>query len=143
MSLAGQNDIGGPPWLETLDRSWRKSLALFATALFVVYVGWNLFWLAQGRLAPSLFLTITGLPCATTGCTRSLMAWSRGDWLAALRYNPLSLAFVGLLLASWSQMAWQVVRRKRLRLHPVVAWGWGVSLTAGWIYKLLSDPAYW
>jgi len=142
MSVNGLGYVGLPQ-RDALGRLWRKSLALLAVTLLAVYLGWNIYWLAQGRLAPSLFVAITGLPCATTGCTRSLMAWGRGDWLQALRYNPLSLAFVVLLVASGCQIALQLFRRKRLALHQSLAWGWGVNLTVGWIYKLLSDPAYW
>ena len=134
-SLAARADL--------LGVVWRKLLGIVAGMLLVIYLCWNLYWLSQGRLAPSLFLAITGLPCATTGCTRSLLAWSRGDWLEALRYNPFSLAFVALFAASGAQVAWQLRRQLPRSLHPVIAWGWGICLTAGWIYKLASNPAYW
>jgi hypothetical protein len=124
-------------------RVWRLLLAGAAATMFAVYAAWNLYWLAHARLAPSLFMAITGLPCATTGCTRSLSAWSRGEWLEALRFNPFSLVFVALLAGSAVQVAAQLTSGRRLSLSPVLAWGWGISLTLGWIYKLASDPAYW
>ena len=48
---------------------------------------------------------LTGLPCPTCGCTRSLLAWSQLDLVGAFRFNPLfSSLLAGLLvwLAAWS-----------------------------------------
>lgn len=40
-------------------------------------------------LPPCLFRKVTGLPCFSCGCTRSLTAWSHFDLAAAFRFNPL------------------------------------------------------
>ena len=126
-----------------LGHAWRRTLRTVAGVLLAVYLGWNGYWLAQGELPPSLFLAATGLPCPTTGCTRSLLAWGRGEWMEALRYNPFSLVFVLLFVASGAQVALQLVRGTRPVMAPPTAWCWGICLAAGWIYKLASDPSYW
>ena len=52
-------------------------------------------WLALALPWPKCpFLAATGLPCVTCGATRSTIAFLHGDFLAALRWNPL--AFVGV-----------------------------------------------
>ena len=45
---------------------------------FSGYAIWNLFWLAQAKVPPSIFTATTGLPCATTGGTRSVLALLAG-----------------------------------------------------------------
>ena len=76
------------PW------SWRI-LRWCAFFMFVYYVGWNLYFLAQGRLAPSILTGATGIPSPTTGGTRSLQALLRGDWLESLRCHPLTVPLIG------------------------------------------------
>ena len=62
-----------------------------AVASLSVYVGWNLFWLAQGEVPPALFLGLTGWPAPTTGGTRSLRELGLGHWGASLRWNAMTL----------------------------------------------------
>src|ERR1022692_3864522 len=61
---------------EFVQRNMRKIVTQLerstALGLFVVYCIWNAYWLLQWRLPPSLFSAITGLPCPTTGGTRSV-----------------------------------------------------------------------
>ena len=46
-----------------------------------------------------LLRKVTGIPCPGCGCTRSLLAWTDLDPLAALRFNPLFfVATIGLAL---------------------------------------------
>ncbi len=57
-------------------------------------------WLAVGLPWPHCaFLAITGHPCLTCGATRAAIQFFHGNFLAALRWNPLafaSLCFVAL-----------------------------------------------
>jgi hypothetical protein len=39
-----------------------------------------------------LLRKLTGIPCPACGCTRSLIAWTNFDLIAALRFNPLFFA---------------------------------------------------
>src|SRR3954464_13684961 len=50
-------------------------------------------WLALRLPWPiCLFHTLTGHPCATCGATRSAIAFFHGNFLAALKWNPLAFA---------------------------------------------------
>jgi hypothetical protein len=52
-------------------------------------------WLALGLPWPScVFHDVTGLPCVTCGMTRSAIQFFHGNFVAALRWNPL--VFVAL-----------------------------------------------
>ena len=46
---------------------------------FVVYLAWNVVWLFQGIVPPSLFQALTHRPSPTTGGTRSLQHLLVGD----------------------------------------------------------------
>ena len=90
------------------------------------------------------FLALTGLPCLTCGATRSTIAFLHGDFLLALRWNPLALAAVCAVIAFNLYAAIVLVgRRPRLRIVD-----WSVTekkvvriaviclLALNWIYLL-------
>lgn len=117
---------------------WRAGLRPLAIALLVVYLVWNLFWLGQGRIPPSLFLAITGLPAPTTGGVRSLAALGRGDWRASLEWNALALPMAGLFVFCLGSLAWCAARRSRLRLPPWTLAAWIGVLSGAWLVKLVT-----
>src|SRR5216110_2371064 len=52
-------------------------------------------WFALGLPWPRcVFHELTGLPCVTCGMTRSAIQFFHGNFLAALRWNPLIFAFL-------------------------------------------------
>jgi Protein of unknown function (DUF2752) len=59
--------------------------------------------------------TLTGVPCAGCGLTRSVIRAARGEWVAALRLHPLGpvlcLGLLGLALSGLLPCVW----RDRLR----------------------------
>lgn len=75
-------------------------------------------WLALGLPWPRCpFLDITGFPCMTCGATRSAIAFLHGDFLAALRWNPLAFAALCALVVFDLYAVIVIVRRKtRLRI---------------------------
>lgn len=90
------------------------------------------------------FLAVTGLPCLTCGATRSTIAFLHGDFLLALRWNPLAFAAVCAVIAFDLYAAIVLVsRRPRLRIVD-----WSVTekkvvriaviclLALNWIYLL-------
>lgn len=104
-------------------------------------------WLALPLPWPSCpFLAITGLPCVTCGSTRSVIAFLHGDFLSALRWNPLAfVAFCTLLLFDLYAAIVLIGRTARLRIVDWTATEKNVtrlivvSLVAlNWIY-LLTD----
>ena len=126
-----------------LARVTTFTLRAAALALFIVYLGWNVLWLTQGRLGPSLFLAVTGLPCPTTGVTRSLDAMISGEWGESLKYNAMALPIVALLGFCIVWLVVRCVRTQRLVLPNWVLTAWMLLLATAWILKLTGDPSYW
>jgi Protein of unknown function (DUF2752) len=56
-------------------------------------------WLALGLPWPRCpFHAVTGWPCLTCGATRASIAFLHGDFLSALRWNPLGFAVLCALV---------------------------------------------
>ncbi|MGC4006630.1 MAG: DUF2752 domain-containing protein [Pirellulales bacterium] len=128
---------GGP------KRWFLRFLVATASALSVVYVIWNIYWLTQRRLAPSLFSALTGLPCPTTGGTRSLRCLLAGEWAEACRYNLFTLPIIGLLAYSIAAVVYRGVMRRSTLFGDRLLYAWMGMLAIAWIAKLCGDPAYW
>ncbi|MBC7856052.1 MAG: DUF2752 domain-containing protein [Pirellulaceae bacterium] len=128
---------------QVLQSWWRFVLRTLFIAMLAVYVGWNVYWLGQLRIAPSLFQSLTGLPCPTTGCTRSFFALCHGEWRESLRFNALLVPICALLIATVLQLIGQFVTWRRLSLSNVLVVLWGIVLPLAWVLKLAGDPRYW
>jgi hypothetical protein len=119
------------------------SLRPLAVVAFLGYLAWNLAWLVQGRIPDSIWRGVTGWPCATSGCTRSLRCLWEGNYRDAVLFNPMTLAYISLLLST----AWVLYRRfqagRQLLLPRLLAYGWLASLGMGWLLKLAIGRAYW
>ena len=64
-------------------------------AVSAAFIAGAAVWLGLALPWPKCaFLAVTGLPCATCGATRSMIALLHGNFFGALRWNPL--AFFGL-----------------------------------------------
>src|SRR5262245_45115134 len=63
----------------------------------------------------------TGVPCPACGSTRSLVAWTHLDPIAALRFNPLFFAVtVGLALWALTALLDSIFRTRQMdRLHAL------------------------
>ena len=108
---------------------------------------WLAFALPWPRCA---FLAVTGLPCVTCGATRCAIAFLRGDFLSALRWNPLAfVAFCALIAFDLYAAIVVVGRLPRLRMVDwtaaeksavrIVA----ISLLAlNWIYLLAHHDRF-
>ena len=75
-------------------------------------------WLALGLPWPTcVFHELTGLPCLTCGTTRCAIAFLRGNFLAAWRWNPLAfLALTCVALFDLYALIVLVFRAPRLRI---------------------------
>ena len=107
------------------------------------YIAWDLYFLVQGKVPRSIFKTLTGLPCPTSGGWRSFRALLRGDWASSLLYNPFTVVFCLLLLGSLVCIVRCLARKKPVLLPPWLACGWFLSLALAWCAKFLLGPAYW
>ena len=114
-----------------------------AAALLVVYVLWNLFWLVQLQVPPSLLVAFTGLPCPTTGGTRSFMCLLRGQWWLSLAYNAMTVPLLALLAFCAIHLMIQVSGRRPLRLPDWTLWAWISLLGIAWVIKLSGPSDYW
>jgi hypothetical protein len=117
-----------------------KGAGLFA---FGFYLWWNLHWLAQGALPPSIALQCLGVPAPTTGCTRSLRALLAGDVSLSLFWNPFLLPLLLLLGASGARLAWCAYEGLPLRLQRPLPQLWLGTLLAAFVFKVWQGPAAW
>ena len=108
-------------------------------------------WLTLGLPWPRCpFLAITGFPCLTCGATRCTIAFSHGDFLGALRWNPLAfVALCGVAVFDLYAIIVLVSRGPRLRIvdwtvpHKNATRITVVALIAlNWIYLLSHHARY-
>ena len=112
-------------------------LKFIAIGIFFVYVAWNLYWLAQGRLAPSMLLGFTGIPAPTTGMTRSFMAFTRLDFALCLSYNPFTFPTIALIISSFIVFFKRYALGEKVLLNAFILWSWFLVLSASWIYQIV------
>jgi Protein of unknown function (DUF2752) len=120
-----------------LSRLHLKILALLGLGYYLFH---NLLHLLQGHLAPSLLTTWTGLPCPTTGGTRSLLAYADGQWLEGFYWNPFSLPLLALALLS---LGYLLRLRTPHHLPPWLGSSWLVTLTLAWLTKFILGSQWW
>jgi len=120
-------------------------------AVSVASVAGAAVWLALGLPWPKCpFLATTGLPCVTCGATRSAIAFLHGDFLLALRWNPLAfVAFCAVIAFDLYAAIVLVGRMPRLRIID-----WSVAekkvvriavislLALNWIYLLAHHDRF-
>ena len=128
------------------SKTWPRPLA--AISLFVLGAFMAKLWMGLNLPFPVCLLRkLTGVPCPTCGCTRSLAAWTRLDVGQAFVLNPLFfLVCVSVLI--W--FAARAIESKSARtLLPALAevlkkhLGWKVFAAAvliNWIYLCLTLP---
>jgi hypothetical protein len=92
------------------------------------------------RLPPCLFKAVTGLPCATCGGTRCVLALGAGQWSEAFHWHPILVIFVmGFpLLALWDARR-AVLNRPYPSLPDSDGWRWAVAglLVGTWALQIL------
>jgi hypothetical protein len=119
------------------------ALRVTATVMFIVYVCWNVYWLAHGQMAPSMLWGATGLPGPTTGLTRALLRLVAGDVSGFLAYDALAVPTILLFLWCIFWLMLLAVRRRALLLPRWMLPVWGGLLAVSWILKLCGDRQYW
>lgn len=85
-----RRNLGIPRWAVLLIGLW------FGLVLGVVAME----QLTGTSVVVCWFRAITGIPCATCGSTRALLALARGRVVASLVYNPL-VVVAGVLATAW------------------------------------------
>jgi len=81
-----------------------------------------------------------GVPCATCGSTRAMLALTHGDVLRALAWNPLVTLAALVLVLGLAAPAWVALRAPLPRLAGPWPLGWRIAawllLGAQWIYLI-------
>jgi hypothetical protein len=120
-------------------------------AVSVASIAGGVAWLAMSLPWPRCpFFAVTGLPCLTCGATRSVLAFLHGDFLSALRWNPLVfVAFCALVVFDLYALIVVAGRTPRLR---IVEWTSAeknaarivvISLLAlNWVYLLAHHDRF-
>ena len=122
---------------------WLSNAPFWARASFSAYLAWNIIWLASGKIPPSALRALLGIPCPTTGCTRSLVSLFHGNLRASVLWNPFTIPILVLLGASLQILFLAALRRKELVLPKWVGVSWWSILLMAWISKFLLGRAYW
>jgi len=108
-------------------------------------LGVAVLWFALGLPWPRcVFHELTGLPCVTCGMTRSAIQFFHGDFLAALRWNPLIFAFLcGVTMFDLYAFIVIAIRAPRLRITFQTEAGKNsariiviAALALNWVYLL-------
>lgn len=101
------------------------ALAALASALGIRLLGLLAPWLPPLPACP--LKAITGIPCATCGLTRCVLALGQGRWGEAFHWHPA--AATGLVLLPLAA-AWDLTRALRGRPYPPLPQGRGWRLLA-------------
>ena len=107
----------------------RQAVRTLALACLPAYLGWNVWFIVQGQVPPSILYGTTGWPAPTTGGTRAMLALFAGDFATYARMNPFAVLFVLLLGAS----AWALLRRGAL--GRTLSVGWLGVLASAWVWQ--------
>ncbi len=108
---------------------------------FVVILVIHLFGLSPYRVLECIplycpFRAISGIPCPGCGMTRAFLALAEGDFLGALRFNPLSIPLFAFLVISSFNIHLTVYQRARDRLLTVL-----LFMVLLWWFSMRLVPA--
>lgn len=129
------------PRSRTLSPVW----FVLGMAALAVVARFALLW--QLPLPECWLRKLTGVPCPSCGCTRSLASWARLDLEHAFYFNPLFFLLCATVLA-WSAL-WLVERFSQRRVLDGLQgrlkdWPWwkigGTLLLVNWLYLCLMLP---
>jgi hypothetical protein len=101
------------------------ALAALASALGIRLLGLLEPWLPPLPACP--LKALTGIPCATCGLTRCVLALGQGRWQEALHWHPVAVVILALLPLAG---AWDLARAFRGRAHSPLPRGLGWRLLA-------------
>lgn len=96
-------------------RPWMVATAALGTCVAVNLADPN----EAGHYPTCPFLAVTGLQCPGCGTLRAIRALTRGDVLAAVGLNVLTVAMIPVLLWAWS--GWVAHARGRRTSMPTLA----------------------
>lgn len=113
------------------------------TVLLCLYFVWNLFFLVQKEVPPSIFKYFTGFPCATSGGIRSIKCLFNGEYKDFFYFNPFTCVFMGLFLISMWKLFLCFIRKQSKSLPHWLGITWLITLGCAWIVKFILPSQYW
>jgi hypothetical protein len=119
------------------------TIRAIALSAFAAYLAWNASWLFHGHVPPSILAYYSGLPCPTTGMTRSVISLWRGDIRNSLLFNPFTVVYLVLTGLSAYILLAQALRRRDVVLPKGFGWAWLIALGCGWVTKFALGHQYW
>ena len=118
------------------------AVGLVAVAFAARFV---LLW--QLPFPPCWLRKLTGIPCPSCGCTRSLAAWTYLDLERALRFNPLFFLLCAGVVAWLAAWLAEIILQRTFLASPrarLKQWPWwrigAVLLVLNWLYLCLMLP---
>ena len=130
-------------WLLRIPVWVRSSMKKVGLIAFGGYILWNATWLLQGSLPPSILKSITGLPCPTTGMTRSVLSLMNGDIWSFFLYNPFTTVYIVLAGISVIFLLSRFLQKQEFLLPKALEWGWCFFLFSGLVLKFALGKNYW
>ncbi|HXJ55152.1 MAG TPA: DUF2752 domain-containing protein [Verrucomicrobiae bacterium] len=133
--------VGSAPGREGWRPVWILLAGLATAGLVRLAMAWRL------PLPFCVLRKFTGLPCPACGSTRSLLAWTHLDPVAAFQFNPLfclgSVLAGGWLLLwvtdRWTGRARAAQLERAARKLPLV-WILAILAALNWVYLCFSLP---
>jgi hypothetical protein len=114
----------------------REILPRAAVLAGMFYLAWNVYFLGNGKLPPSILYHLTGVPAPTPGGVRAGVALLDLRILDSLRMNPFLVPFIVLLLLASVQIVRSAYTSGRWAMSPLLTKVWLVTLAIGWIYQV-------
>lgn len=116
------------------DKHYRNAFILAAAvpiacaaAAVIILCGRGFFW---PLFMPCSIKQITGFHCVSCGATRSTLALFDGDFISAVYYNPLYIAFLGWLAYLYARVTLSLMVRPYRRYTPSLTWKSAVAAGA-------------
>lgn len=117
---------------------YHRLLALCAFLGFILYVGWNMFYVSKGNIPPSILYKLTGIPSPTTGMYRSFIGIVQMDYRVYITNNPFVIPFIILLLYTIVIIATKYKNEQPLRISNSMGLSYMLVFAISEIWMLIK-----
>ena len=115
-----------------------RILAIFAVSGSMFYFCWNLFYIINGNVPPSIFYKMTGIPSPTTGMLRSFKGIIIMDIDTYFSNNPFVMPFLILLGYTFALLVIKIKNKRPLIIQNSLGIIFLLTLTMSEIWMLLK-----
>lgn len=114
------------------DRDYRRAFVFAVAVPFLCAAAAAVVLWGQNALRiffhPCRIREVTGWLCVSCGATHSTLALITGNFVAAVYYNPLYVAFLGWLFYLYIRLVMSLFLRPYRKFELRVGWRWAVSV---------------